>query len=143
MTTSSSRLSASGVATFEVPATVTGAGDARRFASATLAEWGCDAQFADDVQLVVYELVANALLHTDSAPGLALLLTGSRLRVEVVDESAVAPSKRAGGDDGGWGLRLVESLAVSWGTERDGVGKRVWCELELPRTDESARAVAG
>ncbi|GAA1970642.1 ATP-binding protein [Amycolatopsis minnesotensis] len=143
MTTPSSRLSSSGVASFEVPATVTGASDARRFTSAALAAWGCHGHSVDDVQLAVYELVANALLHTDSAPELTLRLTGSRLRIEVSDESAEPPSKRDGGRDGGWGLRLVESLAVSWGTERDGAGKRVWCELELGRTDESARAVAG
>ncbi|QWF84581.1 ATP-binding protein [Amycolatopsis sp. CA-230715] len=143
MTTSSSRVSSSGVATFDVPATVTGASDARRFTGTTLATWGQHGDSADDAQLVVYELVANALLHTESTPELTLRLTGSRLRVEVVDESAVLPSKRAGGGDGGWGLRLVESLAVRWGAEPDGAGKRVWCELDLARADEGARAVAG
>ena len=61
--------------------------------------------------------------------------TGHRaLRLEVADGSSLAPLRRAAQRDetSGRGLELVELLADRWGWQREGEGKRIWCELDLP-----------
>jgi hypothetical protein len=37
--------------------------------------------------------------------------------------------QRAGDDNTGWGLFLVERLASRWGVKHEGPSKRVWFEL--------------
>ncbi|SDY91048.1 Histidine kinase-like ATPase domain-containing protein [Micromonospora pattaloongensis] len=102
--------------------------EARRYVRATLAIWpfaGCH----DDVELVVSELVGNALRHGRGRP--VLRLSGMRdwLRIEVVDDSEVMPRSRRSGADGGWGLHLIERLSTAWGVDPRPHGKVVWCEL--------------
>jgi anti-sigma regulatory factor (Ser/Thr protein kinase) len=82
-----------------------------------------------DAILVISELLTNALLHGSGTPVLRLSGSSWRLRVEVADDSPDPPAIREAGADGGWGLRLLDELSLSWGTApRDG-GKVVWCEL--------------
>lgn len=83
----------------------------------------------DDVILAVSEVVTNALLHGQSAPVLRLAGTGSRVRIEVTDNSPVLPVMRVSGPDGGWGLPMVERLAACWGAYHQDDGKVVWCEF--------------
>jgi len=84
----------------------------------------------DDVLLVVSELVTNALVHGRGTPVLRLVGDAVRIRVEVSDGDPGLPQCKEPGPSGGWGLNLVEQLAVGWGASpRDG-GKVVWCELE-------------
>jgi anti-sigma regulatory factor (Ser/Thr protein kinase) len=106
---------------------------ARRFTVDVLQRWGC-ADLVDTATLLVSELVTNAVLHARSASRLVLRNTGDRLRVEITDDSAAAPTRRSYSADAGTGrgMMLVEALAVRWGSERAGDGKRVWFELELP-----------
>ncbi len=67
------------------------------------------------------------------------------LRLEVVDDSSHAPRRRSArrDDTSGRGLELVELLADRWGWQREGRGKRIWCELDLPdcRSETGARKV--
>lgn len=105
-----------------------GAAVARRFTRAALAGWAYEGSH-DDVVLVVSELVTNALSHGHGAPRLVLAGTAWRVRVEVGDDSALAPAIRDIGPTGGWGLRLVEQVAVDWGVAKGPGGKVVWCEL--------------
>lgn len=90
----------------------------------------------EDVLLMVSELVTNACLHAPGGPSeLRLSWDGSRLRVEVADESPVVPRMRANRDPaqpGGHGLRVVDRLARAWGYVPDGAGKRVWLEVASP-----------
>ncbi len=75
------------------------------------------------------------------APGLSAgvcPLTGRpTLRLEVFDTSSRAPRRRAAcrDDTSGRGLELVELLADRWGWRREGRGKQIWCELDLPGCD--------
>ncbi|MCW2778702.1 MAG: hypothetical protein JWN17_2427 [Frankiales bacterium] len=99
---------------------------------------GAADQVVDDAELVVTELVTNALLHGgDGEVRLTVDLEPARLRVVV--EDAGGPMPRAlddGPHDGdlpltGRGLRLVAALASRWGVEPCGDGrKRVWAELD-------------
>ena len=107
-------------------------GRARRLVRSTLADWGLTA-LTDTAQLLVSELVTNAVRYADAPIGLRLMLD-SVLRVEVADPLPDPPRQRraAGTDEGGRGLELVHSLADSWGTRVEGEGKVVWFEQSLP-----------
>ncbi|MGW4895954.1 ATP-binding protein [Kitasatospora sp. NPDC004240] len=90
---------------------------------------------ADDVLLMISELVTNACLHAGGPLELRLRCTPARLRVEVLDASPVVPRLRPLGEPGrpgGHGLRVVSRLARSWGTEPVDGGKAVWLEVAAP-----------
>ncbi|MEU7785257.1 ATP-binding protein [Amycolatopsis sp. NPDC049159] len=100
----------------------------RRFTRLTLRAWASGTA-VDDAQLLVTELVTNALCHGVGRPLLRLALAGGQLRIEVFDDDPAPPVRRPAGADGGWGLTLVERLSSAWGTARHGRGKVVWCAL--------------
>jgi anti-sigma regulatory factor (Ser/Thr protein kinase) len=78
-----------------------------------LSEGGCE-----NAKIVVSELVTNAVVHGAGRITLKTHWSDERLRVEVVDEgTGNAPAIREQGGDrsGGWGLRLVDALALEWG----------------------------
>jgi DNA-binding NarL/FixJ family response regulator len=104
---------------------------ARRFLRHTLREWNLDG-LLDDAQIVVSELVTNAVTHTQSAPELRLSLNGSTVRVEVRDDGTGTPEPQPPTEDGehGRGMHLVAALAAAWGMELpQDDGKVVWAEL--------------
>jgi anti-sigma regulatory factor (Ser/Thr protein kinase) len=115
-------------------------GRARRWARSRLAGSGIgdDEPLAETLILLVSELVTNAVVHTGRPAVLRLLLSGLRdgaigkVRLEVADTSACPPAPRCadGEETGGRGLALVEVLADRWGWSYEGVGKRIWCELD-------------
>ena len=120
-----------------LPEAFSSVAEARRFVRATLADWPVDCCL-DDVELVVSELVGNALRHGRGRPVLRLHGMPDRLRVEVFDESPDVPTPRACGADGGWGLYLVERIATAWGVLPHPKGKVVWCELPAASAGMSA-----
>lgn len=113
---------------------------ARRWARSRLRDSGVghDEALAETLLLVVSELVTNAVVHAGTSSALRLLLPDGRtpgaVRVEVSDLSTRPPRQRhaKGEEVGGRGLELVSLLADRWGWEREGPGKRVWCELDRP-----------
>ncbi|OEU86801.1 hypothetical protein DB35_24570 [Streptomyces abyssalis] len=115
-------------------------GRARRWARTRLAGWGIggDEALAETVLLLVSELVTNAVVHAGTPSVLRMLLPGRHapgaVRLEVADMSTCPPRQRhAEGDDtNGRGLELVSGLADRWGWQREGFGKRIWCELDTP-----------
>ncbi|MGW7369669.1 ATP-binding protein [Streptomyces sp. NPDC054841] len=91
---------------------------------------------AEDVLMVVSELVTNACLHAGGPLELVLHCTAERLRVEVTDASPVAPRPRPHADPatpGGHGLIVLGRLARAWGSVPRGPGKAVWAEIAAPR----------
>lgn len=86
-------------------------------------------------QLLVSELVTNALQHGRGRIDVRIDRSPGQLRVSVDDESRAQPVVRSGDidDDGGRGLLIVETLASSWGVRRSGRGKSVWFTLRLVR----------
>jgi anti-sigma regulatory factor (Ser/Thr protein kinase) len=103
---------------------------ARRYVSERLRAIGFDAAlFA--AELLVTELVTNAILHARSTVTVTVERHGEHVRVAVGDESARAPRARAHSVEAGTGrgLMIVDKMATRWGVElRDG-GKVVWFEL--------------
>ena len=93
-----------------------------------------DQELLFSVELLVSELVTNAILHASSAPRLDVHVTGANIRVEVFDDDAAEPRQRVPGADGigGHGLHLVDQLASRWGSEPQHDGKVVWFEIDRP-----------
>jgi anti-sigma regulatory factor (Ser/Thr protein kinase) len=91
------------------------------------------AQNRDDVALLVTELVTNVVDHVggDDVFTLELAVSDGRLRIAVVDGSAIRPVARELDADSprGRGLAMVQAIAERWGTEEYRGGKRVWLEL--------------
>ncbi|GAA2694840.1 hypothetical protein GCM10010412_087240 [Nonomuraea recticatena] len=87
------------------------------------------------IELLVSELVTNALQHTAGTVRLALRFEDDLLRCEVEDTDAGTASLRPGRareyDETGRGLYLVEQLACCWGSARTARGKAVWFELSV------------
>ncbi|WP_314412292.1 ATP-binding SpoIIE family protein phosphatase [Streptomyces kroppenstedtii] len=110
------------------------AGRARAAVREQLHEWGLDS-VADTAELLVSELVTNAVRHSHSRPVDLRLVRGDTLLCEVADDDHTLPTLLSAGrlDEFGRGLRVVSTLAHEWGTSRTGSGKTVWCELTLPR----------
>lgn len=87
-------------------------------------------------ELLLSELVTNALVHTGDGAVVAVSVEPQKLRVEVRDFVPGMPlSHVPNADDGthGRGLVLVESLADSWGISAHALGKVVWFELDGER----------
>lgn len=106
------------------------AGAARRTVAAELRRLGLPT-LADDASLLVSEVVTNVIVHAVTSPRLRVEAIPGGLRVEVADDSPVAPALRRPGTTSttGRGIRLVETLASSWGWESRHGGKVVWFEL--------------
>ncbi|KOV49326.1 MULTISPECIES: ATP-binding protein [unclassified Streptomyces] len=97
---------------------------------------------AEDVLLLVSEVVANACLHAGGPHALLLECTDDRLRVEVTDGNPAAPTPRSRPDParpGGYGLLIVERIARRWGTMPLADGKCVWAEIDSPLRSPDVR----
>jgi anti-sigma regulatory factor (Ser/Thr protein kinase) len=106
--------------------------EARRFAQECLSRWGLDEQ-SEDVQLVVDELVTNAIRHGRGPVTLSIGRRLDRIVVQVQDPSRERPHHENADvlADNGRGLLLVEELTADWGSTPTTDGKRVWAELAL------------
>ena len=91
------------------------------------------ATVAEDAQLLMSELVTNAVVHTLPQPE-----HGIHVWIRAADQGVYAEVRDAGHVRGdgtsdveglGVGLHLVEALASDWGAEVSGDGRTVWFEL--------------
>ncbi|MFJ1805374.1 MULTISPECIES: ATP-binding protein [unclassified Streptomyces] len=114
---------------------------ARAMLQAVLGEWGVSQDALEAAELVLSELVTNALrvrVPSDRQVGVRIARSPADglLRLEVSDAGPGRPEVRAPSDEetGGRGLLLVEALAHRWGVEQraGGIGKTVWAELKAP-----------
>lgn len=111
---------------------------ARELARDQLTDWGLQ-DLVDTTELLVSELVTNALRHGHGEIRLRLLLDRS-LVCEVWDADLAQPRRRRARDtdEGGRGLQLVGLLSEGWGSRRTPRGKTVWFELALPDGESTA-----
>jgi anti-sigma regulatory factor (Ser/Thr protein kinase) len=102
-------------------------GTARRYVAQQLVSLGVADPDAG-AELVVSELVTNAVMHARTDIVLRVVSTEDGTRIDVADESAAVPGLRLARADAsrGHGLTLVEHFAHRWGVERTPTGKIVW-----------------
>jgi serine phosphatase RsbU (regulator of sigma subunit)/anti-sigma regulatory factor (Ser/Thr protein kinase) len=117
-----------------LPAELTSARKARSLIKRPLRKWGL-LELLPAAELLVSELVTNAVRYAQGKIGLRLILEGG-LVCEVLDDSAALPRLRHPDeeDERGRGLQVVSQIAQRWGARRSLSGKVVWCELALPYT---------
>jgi anti-sigma regulatory factor (Ser/Thr protein kinase) len=93
-----------------------------------------DHALAEDIRLLVSELVTNSLRHTGTADiVLEVWRSDEIVRVAVTDRGAGFDlgGRPEPGDASGWGLFMVDRLADRWGVETNG-NTCVWFELTRP-----------
>jgi anti-sigma regulatory factor (Ser/Thr protein kinase) len=108
-------------------------GEARSWIEAFLAERAVRDTVRDDAQLVVSELVTNALMHGDGALMLRASITGAAVQVSVTDSGNELPEVLPIDPTriGGLGLIVVDRIASDWGVASFPGGKTVWASLSL------------
>lgn len=103
---------------------------ARSFVAEHCRLWHC-VEALESAELVVSELVTNAVLHARSHPQLLLSHRDRTLHLEVSDDSSASPEPRQPDDEDehGRGLLLVAAFSAAWGVEPTASGKRIWAEI--------------
>jgi anti-sigma regulatory factor (Ser/Thr protein kinase) len=120
----------------ELAALPTAVACARLHAKAVALEWGLPA-LAENVELIVSELVTNSIRAADHPHGAGLTVVVVRLwlyydlcgvLIRVWDGNCQMPIRQDPGPDeeSGRGLLLVEHLSSDWGAYRKADGKVVW-----------------
>jgi serine phosphatase RsbU (regulator of sigma subunit) len=89
--------------------------------------------WVETAQLLLTELVSNAVRHSDQSLTVQVTLRSGRLRVQVADSSDRMPVMRRpeAAATEGRGLRLVDTMSSAWGVELIERGKTVWFELTI------------
>ncbi|MFG2713572.1 SpoIIE family protein phosphatase [Streptomyces goshikiensis] len=121
------------VGVWQLPDDPTVVATARHLVRDRLADWGVERETAYDTELIVSELVTNAVRY--GSPPLELRVINDRaLTCEVRDGSASTPRLRHASvvDEGGRGLFIVAQLAEAWGTRYTPEGKIIWTEQSPP-----------
>jgi PAS domain S-box-containing protein len=120
------------VATWDIPADPALVAPIRKQVLDQLAAWELS-ETAFTAELVVSELVTNAIRYGAPPIRLRLIHDAAILICEVSDTSHTAPHLRRAKtfDEGGRGLLLVAQLTQRWGSRHTGEGKTIWAELPL------------
>jgi anti-sigma regulatory factor (Ser/Thr protein kinase) len=108
----------------------------RRHIYRTLLRSGVDQSLADDVEVVVCELLGNSVRHarslSDSTLALTWEITDTAVTMWVVDGGSrrnVEPADRPALSESGRGLRIVDRLAGTWGVTDSDSGRTVWARF--------------
>jgi CheY-like chemotaxis protein len=119
-------------ASADFPRDVSSSRSARQFVRQTLGDG--DEELLATAELLVSELVTNAVMHGQSPPRVAIDVRPTFVRVEVSDDDPTPPRPRVptGDQPGGHGLLLTERVSSRWGSTRTATGKVVWFELDRP-----------
>ncbi|MFB8271885.1 amino acid permease [Streptomyces sp. NPDC055955] len=101
-----------------------------------LGDWGLD-DVAFTTELIVSELVTNAIRYAGGGPIQVRLIRDRTLTCEVSDTGHTAPNLRhaANDDEGGRGLFIIAQMTHHWGTRYTSSGKTIWTEQDLPQPD--------
>ncbi|MFD4230447.1 SpoIIE family protein phosphatase [Streptomyces sp. NPDC058545] len=128
------------VATWDLPADPAAVSHARTHIAEKLTAWGLT-DAAPTTELIVSELVTNAIRHAQPPIQLRLINHAGSLVCEVADGSSTSPHLRRARtlDENGRGLFIVAQLAERWGTRHNHHGKTIWAE-HTPGPDQPTTA---
>ncbi|MFE2042307.1 SpoIIE family protein phosphatase [Streptomyces sp. NPDC059477] len=120
------------VATWDIPADPALVAPIRKQVVRQLGTWDLE-EASFTTELVVSELVTNAIRYGSHPIRLRLIHDTDTLICEVSDTSHTAPHLRRARtwDEGGRGLLLVAQLTQRWGSRHTPEGKTIWAELAL------------
>ncbi len=129
------------VASWDIPDDPTAVAHARDLAEHKLLSWGME-EATFTTELVVSELVTNAIRHADGPIQLRLIREPTALICEVSDNSSTSPHLRRARvfDESGRGLFIVAHLTERWGTRHGREGKTIWAELSSSPSPEGLLA---
>jgi anti-anti-sigma regulatory factor/anti-sigma regulatory factor (Ser/Thr protein kinase) len=116
---------------WDVTAGLGGLDEAREMVRAFSNTHGLGA-LAGNAELVITELVVNALVHGAAPITVWASVRLRYLHLAVRDRATAMPRLTSPDeltDDGGRGLMIVEALTVAWGATPAAEGKIVWCTL--------------
>lgn len=117
-------------ARFDLPLGLRAPAAARHTVRSVLTAWGfTDEDWLGDAELVIGELVANAVRHGGGSLALDVQAHDQHVTLGAADGSSVVPRRRDATDEGGRGLAIVEALVERWGVHNHHGGKRVWARL--------------
>jgi DNA-binding NarL/FixJ family response regulator len=116
--------------TADLPAEASSVRAARALVVDALGEEGEELLFS--LELLISEVVTNAVQHANAAPRIEAQLGPDSVRVAVYDDDPLLPKHRQPDADrpGGRGLHLLDRIATRWGAEPAEGGKVVWFELD-------------
>ncbi|MFI1508806.1 SpoIIE family protein phosphatase [Streptomyces sp. NPDC020597] len=125
-------LDPSQVADWDIPGDPAAVAGIRTQVARRLQEWGLE-ELTFSTELVISELVTNAIRYGAEPRRLRILRDGPSLICEVADGSSTSPHLRraADTDEGGRGLFLVAQFTQRWGTRYVPRGKVIWTEQSL------------
>lgn len=127
------------VRTVRLPAEPSSVPRARRTLVEDLEARDVDSQIVDEAEIVISELVANAVRHarplSDGTVRVHWKVKDGLVEVEVTDGGGTTtpqPLPRSTWTPAGRGLRIVRSIAHEWGVVDDKQGCTVWAALGGP-----------
>ena len=126
-------LPADATAVWDVPPDPAAVAALREQAARQLAAWETPGDICFTAELVVSELVTNAMRYGGGPARLRLIRDQDQLIIEVADPSSTAPHLRRARDvdEGGRGLYICAQVCTAWGTRFGDVGKTIWAALGM------------
>ncbi|MEU2869801.1 ATP-binding protein [Streptomyces olivoreticuli] len=107
---------------------------ARKAVRSQILNWGLSQEIADTAELLVSELVTNAVIHAHGSEFCFVICRAwnQALSVIVVDDGHGTPQCREKSDSStnGRGLILVDCLSDSWGVHNLSRGKAIYFRLK-------------
>lgn len=102
-------------------------GKARGFVRRLLAKWGIEAEVADDAELLVTELVTNAVIHARTSVKLEVHEAEGMVEFAVSDGSTRQVQLRVPAADAvtGRGIHLLDQIAMDWEVVPTAGGKTI------------------
>lgn len=108
--------------------------EARRAVRRVLTERGTPDESVAVAELLVSELVTNAVKYGEPPIWLLLELRPGLIHASISDTSTSLPTRRdpTPVSEGGRGLLVLDALAGAWGAATADAGKYLWFDLPVP-----------
>lgn len=124
------------MAVLELKAEPASPGRARAFVRSLMADWGVESDVVEDAELLVTELVTNAVIHARTPVRLKVEAKEGSIQFAVSDESNRRVELKSPSPESatGRGLRLLDQIAAGWHVVDMPQGKQVLFELSTTAT---------